>query len=469
MKLFLLLFLPVIALADSKSWLIPIQGDIEPAMTAFVRRETQKALADKAEVLIFEIDTFGGRVDSALQITSFIMAIKNVKTAAWIRNGRDSRGVSWSAGALIALACQEIYMAEGTSIGAAAPITLNPDGSSQGAGEKTVSAVRSQMAALAERNGHPRGIALAMTDYDVALWEVSAQGKIQALTNEEIEGLEKKEPVERIKEIAPPGKLLSLTAGEAYRYGLAKGLADDRPALFAELGIDDVTESSPGFADRFLAFLTSPPVQAVLILLGLGALFLEIHTPGFGGAGTAAIICFAGVFGAGLLLGKVGSLEILLFLLGLGLLAVEIFVLPGFGAMGISGLIAIAVSLTLSMQDFILPRFEWEWSLFGRNAAVVSIGILAGALGIGGIALFGPRIRLFDPITLKTQITGAAETPDESLTGAEGIAGTILRPSGKAKIRGQSYSVETEGDFIEAGAALRVIRILGNRIIVQRA
>jgi membrane-bound serine protease (ClpP class) len=487
-------------------WLIPIRGDIEPSMTAFVRREARKASVAGAEFIVFEIDTFGGRVDSALQITSFIISLKNrshqnVRTIAWVHNSDQSMGVSWSAGALIAFSCDAIYMAGGTSMGAAAPVTLGADGSTEATGEKTVAAVRSQMAALAEQNGHPRGIALAMVDYDVELWEVWVDGKTRILTLPELEGLEKSAAaqaadgapgtapgprVERRELISPSGKLLSLTAGEAYRYGLAAGIANDRNALLGAIGATgEFIENTPSAADEIISLLTAAPVQALLIILGLVMLFLEINTPGFGIPGTVAVICFLTVFGSGALLGRVGSLELILFLVGMGLLAVEIFVLPGFGVMGIAGIILIGLSLVFSMQDFVIPRFDWEWNLMGRNVVVVCIGIIAAVTGIAIIALLGPKTRLFDRLTLKTQITGTAGGPDPEdavpgglfqseerdyakLKGKTGTAVSILRPSGKATIEGKLYAVEAEGIFIESGTAVKVIRILGNRITVGK-
>ncbi|MDR0387968.1 MAG: nodulation protein NfeD, partial [Treponema sp.] len=295
------------------AWLIPIRGDIDPAMAVFVRRETRKALNRGASFIIFEIDTFGGRVDSALQITSFITSVKDARTIAWVHAGDESMGVSWSAGALIAFACSGIYMAPGTSIGAAAPVTLEADGSSQGAGEKTVAAIRSQIAALAERNGHPVNIALAMVDYDVNLWEVLVDGGTRVLTLAELERLEKDESVtvERIAEISPKGKLLSLSGGDAFRYGLVEALVDDRAGLLTDIGVvGEIGESIPGAADGIISFLTSGAVQTILIVLGIVMIFLEINTPGFGIPGVAAIIAFAVVFGSGILLGKAGSLEI---------------------------------------------------------------------------------------------------------------------------------------------------------------
>jgi membrane-bound serine protease (ClpP class) len=465
--------------------IIPVKGDIEPSLTAFVLREARKAEAGGAAFIVFEIDTFGGRVDSALQITSFISSIGEAQTVAWVRNSGESMGVSWSAGALIAFSCSRIYMARGTSMGAAAPVII-AGGEAESAGEKTVAAVRSQMAALAELNGHPPGIALAMVDADVELWEVRCFGETGVLTLQELERLEWEEtPVERVAVVNPSGKLLSLTAGEAVRFGLARGLSDDRESLLEALGTEGpVRESVPGAADQALSWISSGPIQAVLIIIGLLLIFLEIQTPGFGLPGVGAILAFLAVFGPGALLGRVGSLEILLFLLGLGLLAVEIFLLPGFGAAGISGLLLIGLSLILSMQDFVIPRFEWEWGLMGRNAVVVSAGLLAAILGLAIIALLGPKIRIFDGLTLKTRITGTAadaalegailppgdagpEGDSRSLVGKRGVAVTTLRPSGKAEIEGRIYPVEADGAFIEAGTPLELIQVQGNRIVVR--
>jgi membrane-bound serine protease (ClpP class) len=471
-----------------KTWIIPIQGDIEPSLTAFVRREGRKALAQKAEYIIFEIDTFGGRVDSALQITSFITSIKNARTIAWVNSGETSMGVSWSAGAIIALACQDIYMAAGTSMGAAAPVTIASDGTTEAVGEKTVAAVRSQVAALAERNNHPRGLALAMVDMDVELWEVLVDGQTKALTLQELELLEKEKSegtvIERRSLISPRGKLLSLTAGEAVRFGLARSLADDRDALFSAAGISAAAvESAPGAADSIISFLTSAPVQTLLIIIGLVMIFLEINSPGFGIPGVTAIIAFITVFGSGILLGKVSSPEILLFIAGIALLAVEIFLLPGFGVVGVTGLLIIGVSLVLSMQDFVIPRFEWEWQFLGRNAIVVCIGMFVAVVGIVVIALFAPKLHIFDALTLKARITGTASGPMESdgavvsedvtagdyraLIGRIGVAVTTLRPSGRVEIDGEVYSVESDGSFVEEGRGVKVTRVRGNAITVR--
>jgi membrane-bound serine protease (ClpP class) len=405
-------------------------------------------------------------------------------------------GVSWSAGALIAFACSGIYMAPGTSMGAAAPVTMEADGGVQGAGEKTVAAIRSQITALAEKNGHPVNIALGMVDYDVELWEAVVDGETRVLTLAELERLEKDETVvvERFAEISPRGKLLSLSGGEAFRYGLVKALVDDRTGLLDAIGAaGEIGESAPSAADGLISFLTSGAVQTILIVLGIVMIFLEINTPGFGVPGVTAIIAFAVVFGSGVLLGKAGSSEIIIFLLGVGLLAVEIFILPGFGIMGVSGILLIGLSLVLSMQDFVIPRFEWEWSLLGRNTVVVIIGILAATAGIAAIALMGPKIKIFDRLTLKTRITETAGGPltedepavtgvstqpaaggmapgpldYERLVGKIGVAVTTLRPSGRVEIDGEVYPVEADGSFVEPGRGVKVTRVRGSAITVR--
>jgi membrane-bound serine protease (ClpP class) len=319
-------------------------------------------------------------------------------------------------------------------------------------------------------------------DYDVELWEVLVDGKTRILTLAELERLEDDggAAVERVTEISPRGKLLSLSGGEAFRYGLVRALADDRTSLLAALGLNPaeaVRESAPSAADGVISFLTSGAVQTILIVLGIVMIFLEINTPGFGIPGVTAIIAFALVFGSGILLGKAGSMEIIFFLLGVGLLAVEIFILPGFGIMGISGLLLIGVSLILSMQDFVIPRFEWEWSLLGRNAVVVAIGLVAATAGIAVIALLGPKIKIFDRLTLKTRITGTAggpSAPDESaaqdyasLVGKIGVTVTTLRPSGRVEIDGEVYPVEADGSFVEPGRGVKVTRVRGSVITVR--
>jgi membrane-bound serine protease (ClpP class) len=371
-------------------------------------------------------------------------------------------------------------MAPGTSIGAAAPVEIGADGKMVGAGEKTVSAVRAQMAALAEKNGHPSAIALAMVDADIELHEVDDGETVVLMTAEDADAAVKAGPgnVVKVKQVSAKGKLLSLTAGEAARYGLSSGTVAGIKELVSSLGSSEPpVELARSWSDSAVGFITSGAVQSILILLGLVAIFIEINTPGFGIPGTIALVAFLTMFGTNALMGTVGSLELVLFLIGLALLTIEIFVLPGFGVTGISGIIVIAVSLVLSMQDFVLPTLEWEWDVLGRNVLTVTVGMLSAIAAIGVLALAGPRIRLFDAFTLKSTIAATAASelpaveaavPDNPLVGRSGTAVTTLRPSGRADIGGRVYSVETEGVFIEQGGNVTVVAVHGSRIVVAK-
>jgi membrane-bound serine protease (ClpP class) len=479
---------------EKAAHVISIHGDIDAGMASHVRRQAGEALEAGAAFLVFDIDTFGGRVDSALQISSFIGSVRGAQTVAFVRSSPEGMGVSWSAGALIAMSSSAIYMAPGTSIGAAAPVIMEPGGGAVSAGEKSVSAVRSQLAALAEKNGHPVPLALAMVDSDVVVVEVEVDGALRAVLEEEASRLERERPgrVKRGSVISPKGKLLSLTAGEALRYGLSRGTVADFPELLAVIGASRQTVSPEiSFTDELAAFLSRDFVRVLLIVIGLVALFMEISTPGFGVPGTVAIVAFAALFGTGGALGTLGALEVFLFLAGVVLLVLEIFVVPGFGAAGIGGVILIGVSLVFSMQDFVVPEGSLQWDVLYRNILTVSGGLIAGVAGICVLALFAPRLKLFDRFTLKTVlgaspaggaaggagiegggvggagILGQGEAEGLSLVGMRGAAVSVLRPSGRAEFGGSVYSVEADGAFIPAGTPLVVVSVQGGRILVK--
>ncbi|MFW6137862.1 MAG: NfeD family protein [Spirochaetota bacterium] len=461
-------------------YVIPIQGGIDRTMVIFIRRSVEQALKEGAGVLIFSIDTFGGRVDSALQITTIIGSITSGETVAYVTASPESAGVSWSAGALISFSCSSIYMAPGTSMGAAAPVYMSSQGT-QTAPEKVVSALRAQIAALAEKNGYPPDIARAMVDMDIELREVYVEGKLMAVSSEEVERIKQQARAQSKtfgmgKVISPRGKLLALTAGEMQKYGVSSGTVANVEKLLEAHGVGgpQVAELGKSIADRAVGFITSSGFTALLIIIGLVALLVEITSPGFGYPGTIALICFAVVFASYGLLGTVGSAELILFLAGLVLLIVEIFIIPGFGVAGIAGILAIVTSLVLSMQGFIIPEFEWERDVLKRNVTVVVTSLVSALVIFGIMAYFLPRLRLFSRLALS-----ASQTAEQGYTvqtsaekqgwiGKRGIAVTTLRPSGKARFGDEVMYVETEGEYVEAGRSVEVIETSGNRIVVRK-
>jgi membrane-bound serine protease (ClpP class) len=455
---------------------IPVRGDIDRALVVFLRRGIERAMDEGAGLLVFDINTFGGRVDSALQITTLIGSVRGAQTAAFITTSPEGLGVSWSAGALISFACSRLFMAPGTSIGAATPVYLTQEGT-QAAEEKTVSAVRTQIAALAEKNGYPVDIARAMVDADIELYEVETDKGLVVLTGDEISTLiADGATVKKGRIVSRKGKLLTLTANESERYGVSSGTVVGIKELAAALGVEswEISELTLTPADRAVSVITGPGVTGVLVLIGLLALFFEITTPGFGVPGTVAVICFGIVFASYALLGTVGNIELLLFVIGLVLLVIELFLIPGFGVVGIAGILLVVLSLVLSMQGFVWPRYEWEWSVFRRNILVVLTGSVGAIAAFAVLASVIPRVKLFSRLTLQTE-----QTPDQGYTvqppgstallvGKKGCAITTLRPSGKAEFGGEVLPVETDGEFCSAGDPVQIIEVSGNRILVRR-
>ncbi len=464
---------------DGPVYIIPINEDIDQFLVIYLKRSIVKAREAKSPMIIFQLNTFGGRVDSALEITSLIGSISWAETVAYIPSGGEGTGVSWSAGALISFSCDSIYMDAGTSLGAAAPVYQSAEGMVM-AEEKVVSAVRGQMAALAEKNGYPQSIALAMVDMDVELYEVETDEGISLMTPDEIAQMERissEKPIQG-KLLSAAGKLLTLTAGEMERYGVSSATVSGRENLYETLNItgSSVVILEKTQSDWLVAFLSSAAVTSLLVMVGMVALYLEVTSPGFGIPGTIALICFATVFSASTLIGNLGSLELLLFLAGVVLLLVEIFIIPGFGVTGISGIVLILFSLVLARQDFVIPEFVWQWDLFKKNLLYVSLS-LVGALALIGVLMVSlPHSRLFSRLVLnpenknqKPVSVGPLPVNIEiSSIGETAIALTDLRPVGKAEFKDIVQIVQTDGEYIEKGSKIVVIRKEGLRLVVRR-
>ncbi len=470
------LFLPLSAASAQDALLLPIHGPIGRFQTVMVQRAVEQAREGGHSHLIIDIDTFGGRVDSALEIAGTLGSTPELTTVAFVGNSPDTRGVSWSAGALIALATNEIYMAPGTSIGAAAPVVQGAQGS-EPADEKTVSAVRAQMAALAERNGHPPAVARAMVDAAEVLVAAEVDGELQLLTEAEATSIEARgeQSIDIRETVSEEGKLLALTAGEMERYGISRGSPRTPQELIDLLGVAGFTRIEATSTDRAVSVLTGTGFTTLLILAGLVALFLEVTSPGFGVPGAVALTAFATLFASNLLLGRVGSLEILLFVIGVGLLVFEIFVIPGFGVAGISGLVAMGLGLVLSLQRFVVPEYDYQWDILGRNVLVVGGTVVAAVLVALSMAMLVKNTRFFSRLALaNTQDATAGYTVQttsvaDRYLNREGTAETTFRPSGKIRLDDEVLPAESEGGYIEIGRPVRVVRVDGNRIVVREA
>ncbi|MDC7219749.1 MAG: NfeD family protein [Spirochaetales bacterium] len=457
-------------------FLIPVIQDIDPFLVVFLKRAMVKAKEAQSPLIIFQLNTYGGRVDSALEIASLIGSADWAETIAYIPSESGGTGVSWSAGALISFSCNRIIMDGGTSIGAAAPVYQSTEGMVM-AEEKTVSAVRGQMAALAEKNGYPPSVALAMVDKDVELIEVETDDGLRLKTPEEIKEMTRlngNEPIQG-KQISAPSKLLTLTAGEMEKYGISSATLSGLDSLYEFLNVDGdkIIMAEKDRADTLVAYLSSAALTSLLVMVGMVALYLEITSPGFGVPGTIGLISFAIVFSTSVLMGNLESLELLLFLGGIILLLVEIFLIPGFGVTGLGGIVLILTSLVLTRQDFIIPEFDWQWKLLRHNILYISLGLFGALFLIALLMMRLPKSPLFNRLVLhnKSKPANPKIAPnreeEKSHLGETGRALTDLRPVGKADFKGMVLIVQTDGEYINKDSEVVVTREEGLRLIVK--
>lgn len=407
---------------------IPVNGVIDGGLAAFIERSVEEAVEMNAHAIMFHVDTPGGRIDSAVRIKDLILN-SPIKTIAFV----DKNAIS--AGALISIACDSVYMSTGSSIGAATAVDLQ----GKKASEKIISYFRAQMRSTAEANGRPTDIAEAMVD-------------------EELE----------IEDISETGKLVTLTYGEALKYGISDGTLETIEDVFAATGNggEPIVTMSVNWAENIVRLLTHPIVSSLLMSIGFLGLLIEIRTPGWGLGGTIALIALALFFGSHYIIHLAGLLELIVFAAGIILLALEIFVIPGFGIAGVSGITLIVLSLFLSLIGHIPTMVDIRYATW----------ILAGAFAMtlaGGIFLLRvlPRTRMFDKMVLaEVQKPGDGYiTPGSvsDLVGAEGIALSDLHPTGIASFGGRRVDVITEGDYIKMNTSVIVSEVHGSRIIVR--
>lgn len=446
MKLRFLLVLACVSVLYSKNdavYVVPVQGDIDMGLPYFIKRAIESAEQSNAKSIIFDIDTFGGRVDAATQIKDHILG-STLPTIAFI----NRRAIS--AGALISLSCDSIFMTAGATIGAATAVDLQGNKGS----EKVISYMREEMASTAEANGKSRDIAAMMVDEELTTeFILSVHG--DTLTQMDIEGLK-------------PEKLVTLTTKYAIKTGFSEGEFETIEAILHHMELKDaeVIEITPTWSEEIVRFLTKPAVAPLLMTLGFLGLLFEVKSPGIGVPGIAGLIFLTLFFGSHLLVGLADMVEILMLIGGIVLVFLEIFVIPGFGIAGIGG----GILIMWSLFKMLLGEYPNPQDL--QNAYIgLSIGII-GAI-IGGVVIFKAITQseyYSKIIQFKPQRKSEGYTISkgyEKLIGESGIAQTDLRPAGKATIKNNSYQVMSRGDYINKGASISVVGVDENQIIVE--
>lgn len=497
--------------------LVAIEGEIGDASVVVLRRAIREAQG--AEALVLMIDTPGGKLDSAIEMSNDLLKAP-CKTIAYV-HGMGAI----SAGALIAYSCDKIVMVKGTAIGASAPVTIGGELPPE-ISEKTKSFLRARYRALGEAKGHNPLLGEAMVDSRVELHgyrdengayrivrvrgnepdappapeHVVAPPKVPANEIEAIgeavrsvaEELLKPEPpkptysqTESTFPALPDGgelidsaeELLTLTSLDAEKLGLSRATVlgvDDTLALVQAEGAAR-EYISPTRAEQFYAWITSPMIAGLLFMLGLAGLYYEMKAPGFGVPGAVGLACLGLFFGAHLVLGVAEWLDLLLVVAGLVLIAVEIFVLPGLTLAGIGGLGCIVLGMYLAVTRVPIPQYEWDYLRLNDAIYTLFVALTSFMLFVALSWRFlpgSPIGRVLIQAGTQTVDAGyTVQTSDDAahLLGREGVALSMLRPAGRAKIDGDTVDVVTRGEFIDAGARVRVTQVDGNRCVVEQA
>lgn len=406
---------------DKLVYIIPVENEVERGLEAFLIRSTDEAIEAGANHIIFEVDTPGGRVDSAGQIGKLLQGL-DISTTSFIVNE------ALSAGSYIALNTDSIYMRPNATMGASGVITA--DGNA--ADKKAQSAWIAAMKSAAESNDRDPLYAIAMADETIDLPDYGA----------------------------PKGKFLTLSPTDAVKVNYAEGIVKNRTELLAELNLQNATivETKTSVAEEVARFVTSPVVIPILLSVASLGLIVELYTPGFGVAGTMGLVALILFFYGHIIAGLAGMETVILLISGIVFIILEFFV-PG-GILGLIGVSAIVVSLFLSGYDL--------------THMGISI-MIAIIIGIVAFILLYRRVDaekgIFRKIILRDRTMtddGYISNPVKSeLIGAEGTTLTTLRPAGIAQIEDERIDVVSEGTYIEQGKRIKVIAVEGMRIVVR--
>ena len=422
--------LPIDAPAGSEVVVVAIDRTVELGLAAFVRRSIEDN--PDAAAIILEVNTLGGRVDAAIQIRDAILDA-GPRTVAFVH----PRAIS--AGALISLACDNVLMSEGATIGAATPVQAS-GGQAEAVGEKMVSYMRAEMRATAEANGRRGDIAEAMVDREVVI-----DGVVEA------------------------GKLLTLDTDQAVKLGMADGKFEDLDAVLEALTLESpsLITTELNWGEEIARWLTEPTVSGLLLSVGMLGLMIAFYTRSVGGFTVAGFVALALFFGGHAVVHLVGWEEALLFLTGVILVIVEIFFVPGFGVPGVLGLICVITALVLSLIGMPI-NVSFETGLLAEAMTRVLLSLM-GAFVLALVAMrLLSRTEFGKALVLETAEAGWTSAPAANdFLGRVGEAITDLRPGGKVSIDGERYDATSEREFVARGARVKVIGKDGHELIVR--
>jgi membrane-bound serine protease (ClpP class) len=464
----------------ARPFLIELTGDIDPSDTAFLRNRLQRAKASKADLLIIEIDSPGGYKTESLAIGEMLRDLDWAYVIAYVPRE------AISGGALLSFGADEIYCSPDMRFGDIGPIHFDPtEFAFRLVPAKLQSVLVREARDLAEAKGYPPDLAEAMVDKDVLVYQRrGADGKLE-FRRSHLNDKEKPDDDWTLIEESGPERFLTLNGARAKELGIATELAADRAELVKQLGLqsEKLTVFKVNTADRVARVLNSWWATALLIVIGMLALYLEISSPGIGIGALVSGLCAMLFFWSHFLGGTADWLEVLLFLAGLVCLAMELFVIPGWGISGLLGLLLILTSTVMATQDFVVPSNSEQWNQFLTSLltllcalALVFLGAVLITKKIGTIPVFNQMVLAPQPdpevatesnsAKTKPAKPGVVSHPAVSV-GDWGKTDSPLRPAGRANFNGLSLDVISDGQFVEQGQQVKVVRIQGNVVVVS--
>lgn len=410
------------SLTPKKVMVLTVHAEIDPRISRYVEYGLNEAVLQKADYILIDMNTFGGALDDADKIRTLLL---NCNIPTWIFINKNAA----SAGALIAIACDKIYMEEGSNIGSATVVT----GDGEPAPDKYQAYMRSMMRSTAEASGRNPVIAEGMVGKPLA------------------------------QDSATIGHVISYTTQEAIAHGFCEGKASTIEEILQLNQINPyvIQHYEHGAIDSFIAFFMNPYLRSLLLMLILGGIYFELQTPGIGFPLAAAAVGAVLYFVPSYMNGLSENWEIALFIVGLILIVIELFVIPGFGIIGITGVVCtfaalVLVSIKNEVFDFtFVSSKDLELTLLLTGLSSVVVMVLAFT--------FGRRIlqsKYFQRITLQEQFLsteGYTVNQTETLIGQRGLAYTDLRPSGKISLNGKVYDGYTTGEYIEKDSPIVII------------
>jgi membrane-bound serine protease (ClpP class) len=463
-------------------------GDpIDNSVKTSVLRRIQEAKDWGADCVILDVESYGGLVSASIETGDELFDLgREVHTIAYVHR----RAISGAS--MLSMACQEIVMSAAATIGDSRVVYMGPDGTMVEAPEKMQTVAAGTFRKYAEVNGYPVPVAESMVrqemevirfrkpvdpddpskGFEWAYFRADTTDTLPTLAQQELEFLTDREVVVRENELP------TFTHKEAHKYGICsnKEPVPDLKALLSQIQAPDgqVSYLEWTWAEQVSRFLLG--IKVLLFLCGAAALYLALKTPGTGIPEVLALVFFGLFFGASAIAGFAGTIELVLFFGGIALIAVEIFLLPGFGVAGFAGLMLVLGSIALSaIPEGDLPLGDDHGHYLLDMAQDFLLGSIGAIIVVFFIARFLPTVPLFRRLVLQPGdgatigATGAAEPRKRShpLIGERGIAETRLRPAGRARIAGEQRDVVTEGAYVEENCPVRVVEVRGNTVVVR--